>query len=487
MYLLISPYTKIEERMNLHGIHDIIFFGINKNGLKNYDHFIFPCVVPRTFIGALLIAGITSLLKLIIELFFKELTKPCIEILVRGILGIYTSIAIIIYRHKIIKHYGHHTGLWFGIFQASQFHIMYYASRTLPNIFAFGICTLTMTCFIGDEKKKIPKSLSILTFTAVVFRSEIFILIIAYALYFWVHNIIKISKIIKACIWGGVIGLFCTILVDSWFWQKFLLWPEGAAFWFNIIQGKSSQWGVSAWHIYFSKYIPKLLLNPLSFILWGISFFTYTKDTINLLIPSITFVLIYSLIPHKEWRFIIYIIPSLTLVNAIGATWICRRRHKSQIFMIMFFILIIATIITFFASIAISLVSSLNYPGGYALKILHDFNLLEGERIHLDVYTRMTGATLFSQNNGKIIYDRTENEAKLNDYNFLKTIDWAISDASTFKLKGNWHIKKVIKGYSGIKKEYFYEIYTILPKLWYPKIKVENKIWILKNDKGLNK
>ncbi|KAG5519160.1 hypothetical protein PMAC_002248 [Pneumocystis sp. 'macacae'] len=467
--------------MNLHAIHDILFFGVTK-GLKNYDHFRFPEAVPRTFIGSLLVSGLVFPLKCVLELFFGKLKKSYVQILIRGVLGICNSLAIIMFRHKIIKSYGTTTGLWYGIFQASQFHVMYYASRTLPNIFAFGICTAIMSCFF--ENKDILRGLFFLTFVAVVFRFEVILLVLTYALYYSVCNVVKIQEIIKVCILSAIIGLFFTIVIDSWFWQKYFLWPEGIAFYFNIIEGKSSNWGVSAWHKYFSTYIPKLLLNPLFLVLWMISLFTRTKDTLNLLVPSIGFAFIYSFVPHKEWRFIIYVVPSLTVVTAIGAAQICNRRYKSLIFMIILLILIIITIMTFCLSLTMSLISSLNYPGGFALETIHnDFDLLEGEKIYLDTYTRMTGATLFLQYNEKVVYDRTENITQLSDLNFFETMDWAISDISSFPPKGNWEIKKYIKGYSGIKSVYFSNSYNILMKLC-PTIMIENKIWILKNNKN---
>lgn len=439
--------------------------------------------MPRTFIGALLISGFVTPFIFIQNIFFGKLTKPHIQILVRGALGIYNSLSIIIFRYKISKHYNSSISLWYGILQVSQFHIIYYASRTLPNTFAFGLCTIATTYFMSYKRNDVLKGLFILSFTAVIFRLEIIILILSYALYFWFFNIITIQEIIKKCIYGGVLGLFCTVMIDSWFWKKYLLWPEGIAFYFNVIQGKSSEWGVSSWYTYFLNYIPRLLLNPLFIVLWVIALYTYKKNAINLLIPNIIFVFIYSFQPHKEWRFIVYVIPSLTLLSAIGAAWICKRRYKSLKFTIMFIILITIVLITFFVSIIMLLISSLNYPGGWALKIFNDQNLSE-KKVYLDPYTCMTGASLFFQYNENIIYDRTENITKLNDFNYLKTIDWAIIGVSEPKLKGNWDTKFIVPGYSKVEKVYFNSTNNIITKLWYPRVKIENKILILKNNKN---
>ena len=61
LHLYVSPYTKIEESFNLQATHDILAYGIpthNVSGFltSNYDHFTFPGPVPRTFVGALVLA-----------------------------------------------------------------------------------------------------------------------------------------------------------------------------------------------------------------------------------------------------------------------------------------------------------------------------------------------------------------------------------------------------------------------------------------------
>ena len=59
--------------------------------------------------------------------------------IVRGILGIANSAAILFFEQAVRQAYGITAGYWYLVLQASQFHVMYYASRTLPNMFAFAM------------------------------------------------------------------------------------------------------------------------------------------------------------------------------------------------------------------------------------------------------------------------------------------------------------------------------------------------------------
>lgn len=65
LHLWVAPYTKVEESFNIQAIHDFLTFGLplRNAGTKIealYDHVVFAGAVPRTFIGAMTIAGISN-------------------------------------------------------------------------------------------------------------------------------------------------------------------------------------------------------------------------------------------------------------------------------------------------------------------------------------------------------------------------------------------------------------------------------------------
>lgn len=149
-----------------------------------------------------------------------------------------------------------------------------------------------------------------------IFRSELCIISGIMLLISLYNRQISILKLIA----NGILalGLFIgiSVLVDSYFWG-YTLWPEGQVLWFNTILNKSHEWGTSPFLWYFYSAIPRAMLFSLFLIPFG--FINQKSKTFRyLLLPSIGFVFIYSFLPHKELRFIIYVFPMLNCIAAKG-------------------------------------------------------------------------------------------------------------------------------------------------------------------------
>ena len=130
-----SPYTKVEESFNIQAAHDILIYGtptqdIHERLSHTYDHFTFPGAVPRTFFGAVLLAGLGQPIVALVGFQHAQLV-------VRGILGAANVAALLTFRSSLKRAYGSGVSAWWVVFMASQFHINYYISRTLPNMYAF--------------------------------------------------------------------------------------------------------------------------------------------------------------------------------------------------------------------------------------------------------------------------------------------------------------------------------------------------------------
>ena len=160
------------------------------------------------------------------------------------------------YASGVRRAFGHTTAIWYLLFQASQFHILYYASRTLSNMFAFGLSTLALRALLpepalpaGAYRNRCRLALCLLTVAGIIFRSELALFLATHTLLLLVTGRVSLLReVIPAGVLGLVIGLASTISVDSFFWQQFPLWPELAAFKFNVVSGQASAWGTQPWH-----------------------------------------------------------------------------------------------------------------------------------------------------------------------------------------------------------------------------------------------
>jgi alpha-1,6-mannosyltransferase len=305
------------------------------------------------------------------------------------------------------------------------------------------------------------QTLALITFAGVVFRSELAVLVFTLSAYiFYTTGRYSLTRtIIPAGAIGLILGLLTSVPIDSLFWQEFPLWPEWRSFYYNTILGNSSNWGTSPWHFYFTNALPRLLINPLSYLLL-IPLALLTPSTrprsVALVAPLLAFVTIYSALPHKEWRFILYVIPGLNSVSALGATWIWNRRTKSLFYRTLSALLIVSTIFSFTASFAILAISRLNYPGGDAVAQLRSITADETGTINIyaDNLVCQTGLTRFQESRHstepKYVFDKTENVTTLHTPQFWDKFDFVITEHLETTI-GKFEVVKTVYSWNGLR------------------------------------
>ncbi|CAG8680135.1 5407_t:CDS:2, partial [Cetraspora pellucida] len=328
----LCPYTKVEESFNLQASHDIMEFGISLDALKKYDHFEFPGVVPRTFVGPLLLSLVSW---------------PTI----RFFLGISTSFALSYLRSSITKYFGYRVSVAFGVLSACQFHTIFWASRTLPNMFAFPLVILSYSHWISainssESNRKLLQMIRYMTYTAVIFRFEVGMLLAIIVLFeLWMETL-SFFDTLRVGIISGLASLGISCFIDTYFWQTLLMWPEGYVFYFNAVLGKSVEWGLIAYD--------------------------------------------FNIIVSKQKY------PRLIFINRLISALV---------------------VIGFSISTVMVIVSSYNYPGGAALQKIHVIQKDYAQaRVHLDVYTAMTGASRFGQLRHDWMYYKNESHSLPTDY-----------------------------------------------------------------------
>jgi len=126
----------VEESFNLQATHDISTHGFLVTP-NTYDHISFSGAVHRTFVGALVLSAFSRPI-------FSVIGRQYAQLVARAVLGLFNAYSLLRFKNGLDGAFGRGVGRWFVLLMAGQFHVLFYASRTLPNMFAFGLSEFTL-------------------------------------------------------------------------------------------------------------------------------------------------------------------------------------------------------------------------------------------------------------------------------------------------------------------------------------------------------
>ena len=193
-----------------------------------------------------------------------ESTQENVLLVVRAILGLLNAILLMKLRDSVNKvtlnkRLRGSIGFWFMFLLFTQFHLLNYCSRTLPNFIALPVVLMGLSKIVEGD----VSGLVWLSFAGIVFRLEVGLfgglIALVSSLRF---NQSKIHISIIMLVGGTILGLLATVVVDSYFWGRLVV-PEVESFVFNIVDAKSAEWGVELWSAYFQLYLFKLFRLPI--------------------------------------------------------------------------------------------------------------------------------------------------------------------------------------------------------------------------------
>ncbi|XP_059053246.1 dol-P-Man:Man(7)GlcNAc(2)-PP-Dol alpha-1,6-mannosyltransferase [Achroia grisella] len=410
LHVLLCPFTKVEESFNIQAFHDLLY---HRHNLSQYDHNEFPGVVPRTFVGPVAISALSAPIAGILHV--AGISKFWVQYAVRLTLALTVIATWTRFRNALQKQFGNTFTWWFTVITVTQYHFMFYMSRPLPNIMVLPLVLLAFEGWLLGKHKQFLVSAGA---SIILFRSELAMLFGLFLIIDLFFKKIRINMLLKIVIPAGIGLVALTVIVDSIFWRR-LLWPEAEVFWYNTVQNKSADWGTSPFLWYFYSALPRGLGPSLVLIPFGLYL---ERRLIPLAAPAFVYILLYSFLPHKELRFIIYVFPLLNMASAAACSYVYIRRMKAPIYELLFWGTIVIIIGNVLMSLAFTLVAMSNYPGGVAITRFH--KIMKNEpfvHLHISNLAAQTGVTRFTQINDNWLYSKNESlqPHQLHEYTHL--------------------------------------------------------------------
>ncbi|OJV44398.1 MAG: hypothetical protein BGO29_13835 [Bacteroidales bacterium 36-12] len=211
-----------------------------------------------------------------------------------------------------------------------------------------GFTLLLSVVLLNDVQKQNRRSVYFLAglLWGLSFEFRFQMAIALFGLFLWLIFIRKEKlKNLLLLLSGSFAAVFACTLLDSWFYGNWVFTPWNY-FYSNLIEGVASHFGVAPWYYYLEQLINRptpligmLLLSALLIML----FLDYKNIVLWCIIP---FLIIHSLIPHKELRFLFPVVNFVPLIVIQAFQKVNNRlENKTVVRAIAYPVVIIALII----------------------------------------------------------------------------------------------------------------------------------------------
>lgn len=448
-HVFVAPHTKVEESFALQATHDAIEYGWS---IDDYDHKTFPGVVPRTSIASYILAGVTSVVWRVAGVVLEGVrgargTKFLGQVCARCALGLTGVASHASFRRDVAVAFGETTSVMVGVVSLCQFHMWFYASRPLMNVFALTLTTRGCGRWIGAtvtrSKRDACEAVVLVTIATFLLRCDVVLLLAPMGMHMLACGLISLPR---AVVLGGATAaatIAASVVVDSWFWG-YRVWPEGSVLWYNTALNKSANWGTSPWYWYFASALPKSLLFAYPLALASVF---VERRARPVMFACAFYVGMYSFLPHKELRFIF---PTLPLFNLAASTVLARvwnnRRKRKLVALAAAGSLALSLCLVFVFTAA----SAVNYPGGVAFQSLHGDASIAPKpgSVHVDVPAAMTGVSRFGEAKPNSGWSYSKEEGLRVDEFAARDFDYLINAHDAVP---GYEVADVVHAYAGLR------------------------------------
>ena len=256
--------------------------------------------------------------------------------------GLLTALGDHSFYQFVRRREGRGCSAWLLLLTQTNWFLLYSGSRTVINTVEMSLLSLGISLYPG------PSFLSVVAFS-VMLRPTLAIvwmpLVIKY-----VFEVIKFRGVLRLIKTGirPILIASCVVIVDSIFYGKFTLTPLNF-FQVNIVHNLGSFYGTNG-HTWYLSHALLPILGPLL----PLAIFSMARDSSELKWPVLTTLAAFSMLEHKEMRFIQPVLPLLLFFAA-------KQLHK----------------LSPASSTWLLLVSAINIPAALYLSLVHQRGVVD--------------------------------------------------------------------------------------------------------------